>query len=103
MRDAQHAIIGWMIKSFRHKGLRRFFETGSTSGIRSAHKRRLRLQLAALDTATTIKDMDIPGFRLHRLKGDRKGAWSIWVNGNWRVTFDFEDGNAYIVNYEDYH
>ena len=92
-----------MIKSFRHKGLKRFYETGSTAGIQSAHKKRLRLQLAALDTATTIKDMDIPGFRLHRLKGDRKGAWSIWVSGNWRVTFDFEDGNAYIVNYEDYH
>ena len=92
-----------MIKSFRHKGLKRFYETGSAAGIRSAHKQRLRLQLAALDTATTIKDMDIPGFRLHRLKGDRKGAWSIWVSGNWRVTFDFADGNAYIVNYEDYH
>lgn len=92
-----------MIKSFRHKGLKRFYETGSTTGIQSAHRKRLRLQLAALDTATTIKDMDIPGFRLHRLKGSRKGAWSIWVSGNWRVTFDFEDGNAYIVNYEDYH
>jgi proteic killer suppression protein len=92
-----------VIKSFRHKGLKRFYETGSAAGIQSAHKQRLRLQLAALDTATTIKDMDIPGFRLHRLKGDRKGAWSIWVSGNWRVTFDFEDGNAYIVNYEDYH
>ena len=92
-----------MIKSFRHKGLKRFYETGSAAGIQSAHKKRLRLQLAALDTATTIKDMDIPGFRLHRLKGERKGAWSIWVSGNWRVTFDFEDGNAYIVNYEDYH
>lgn len=61
------------------------------------------MQLAALDTATAIEDVDIPGFRLHRLKGNRKGAWSIRVNGNWRVTFDFEDGNAYIVNYEDYH
>lgn len=92
-----------MIKPFRHKGLKRFYETGSAAGIQSAHKQRLRLQLAALDTATTIKDMDIPGFRLHRLKGDRKAAWSIWVSGNWRVTFDFEDGSAYIVNYEDYH
>ena len=92
-----------MIKSFRHKGLKRFYETGRTSGIQSIHKKRLRLQLAALETATTIKDMDIPGFRLHRLKGDRKDAWSISVSGNWRVTFDFEDGNAYVVNYEDYH
>ena len=88
-----------MIKSFRHKGLRRFYESGSTAGIQSTHRKRLRLQLAALDTATTITDMDIPGFKLHRLKG----AWSIWVSGNWRITFDFEDGNAYVVNYEDYH
>ena len=92
-----------MIKSFRHKGLKRFYETGSAAGIQSAHKKRLRLQLAALDTATTVRDMDIPGFRLHRLKGGRKGTWSIWVSGNGRVTFDFEDGNTYIVDYEDYH
>lgn len=92
-----------MIKSFRHKGLRQFYETGGVKGIQVAHRKRLRLQLAALDTATTIKDMDVPGFRLHRLKGRRKIQWSISVNGNWRVTFDFEDGNAYIVDYEDYH
>ncbi len=59
--------------------------------------------LAALDTAATIKDMDIPGFRFHPLKGERKGSWSITVSGNWRVTFEFRDGNAYIINYEDYH
>ena len=92
-----------MIKTFRHKGLQRFYETGSAAGIQAVHRKRLRLQLAALETATTINDMDIPGFKLHRLKGRRKGAWSIWVSGNWRITFDFEDGNAYIVNYEDYH
>lgn len=92
-----------MIKSFRHKGLQRFYETGSTAGIQPAHRKRLRLQLAALETAMTVTDMDIPGFKLHRLKGGRKGDWSIWVNGNWRITFDFEDGNAYVVNYEDYH
>ena len=65
--------------------------------------KRLRLQLAALDTASSIEDMDIPGFRLHPLKGDRKGLWAIFVSGNWRITFEFKDGNAYIVNYEDYH
>ena len=92
-----------MIKSFRHKGLQRFYETGSTAGIQPAHRKRLRLQLAALETAMTVTDMDIPGFKLHRLKGGRKGDWSIWVNGNWRIPFDFEDGNAYVVNYEDYH
>ena len=61
------------------------------------------MQLAALDSAHSIEDMDIPGFRLHKLKGKDKGRWSIWVNGNWRVTFEYDDGNVYIVNYEDYH
>ena len=61
------------------------------------------MQLVALDTATVIEDMNIPGYRLQPLKGDRKGLWSITVNGNWRVTFEFTDGNAYIVNYEGYH
>jgi proteic killer suppression protein len=92
-----------MIESFRHKGLRRFYETGSLAGIQPAHKERLRLQMLALDTAATIEDMDIPGFRLHRLKGGRKGLWAISVSGNWRLTFEFRDGNAYILDYEDYH
>jgi toxin HigB-1 len=92
-----------MIKSFRHKGLRRLFESGSTSGIRADHARRLRLQLAALDTAQAIEDMDIPGFRLHPLHGRMRGRWSITVNGNWRLTFEFRDGNAYVLDYEDYH
>ena len=61
------------------------------------------MQLSALDTARTIEDIDIPGYRLHSLKGSRKGIWSITVNGNWRVTFEFSDGNVYIINYEDYH
>jgi len=67
------------------------------------HAQRLRMQLAALDTAQFIGDMDVPGFRLHSLKGRKKGRWSIWVNGNWRVTFEFRDGNAYVLDYEDYH
>ena len=92
-----------MIKSFRHKGLRRFYETGSAAGIQAAHKKRLRLQLVALDTAVTIEDMDIPGFRLHPLKGDRKGLCAISVSGNWRITFEFREGNTYVLNYEDYH
>ncbi|HHH75973.1 MAG TPA: Killer protein, partial [Phycisphaerae bacterium] len=87
-----------MIKSFKHKGLERFFESGSTRGIQTKHSRKLRMQLSALDTAQTIEDIDIPGYRLHSLKGSRKGLWSITVNGNWRVTFEFTDGNAYIVN-----
>ncbi|EDZ65907.1 Plasmid maintenance system killer protein [Nitrosococcus oceani AFC27] len=61
------------------------------------------MQLVALDTATTIEDMDIPGFKLHSLKGSNEGRWSIWVNGNWRVTFEFRDRNAFILDYEDYH
>lgn len=92
-----------MIKSFKHKGLEEFFNSGKTKGIQQAHVSKLRLQLFALDTATSIEDMDIPGYRLHPLKGNRKGIWSITVNGNWRITFEFIDGNAYIVNYEDYH
>ncbi len=92
-----------MITSFRHKGLRKYFETGSQAGIQPAHAGRLKMQLAALDTAQTIDDMDIPGFRLHPLKGDAQGRWSIWVNGNWRVTFEFINGNALILDYEDYH
>ena len=92
-----------MIKSFKHKGLQKFYETGKASGIQVAHKNRVKLQLVALDTATVIEDMDIPGFRLHPLKGKRKGIWSISVSGNWRLTFEFDDGNVYILNYEDYH
>ena len=92
-----------MIKTFKHKGLKKFFETGSKAGIQAKHDRKLRMQLAAIDTATIIDDVDLPGFKLHPLKGDRDGTWSITVNGNWRVTFEFVDGNAYILNYEDYH
>ena len=92
-----------MIKSFKHKGLERFFETGSARGIQTKHSTKLRMQLSALDTAQAIEDVDVPGYRLHSLKGTRKGLWSITVNGNWRITFEFTDGNAYIVNYEDYH
>jgi proteic killer suppression protein len=92
-----------MIKSFRHKGLRQLFETGSTAGVQTNHAKRLRMQLAALDTATVIADMDVPGFRLHRLKGALQARWSMSVSGNWRVTFEFRDGNAYLLDYEDYH
>ena len=92
-----------MITSFRHKGLRKYFESGSLAGIQPAHANRLKMQLAALDTAQTIEDMNIPGYRLHPLKGSERGRWSIWVNGNWRVTFEFENGNAFVLDYEDYH
>jgi proteic killer suppression protein len=92
-----------MIQAFRHKGLRRFYESGSLAGIQPQHAKRLRMQLAALDSAQVIEDMDIPGFRLHPLKGADRGRWSVWVNGNWRLTFEFRDGQAYALDYEDYH
>ena len=92
-----------MIKSFRHKGLKRLYESGNASGVEADHVNRLRMHLAALDTALRITEMDIPGFRLHPLKGELKDRWSILVSGNWRVTFEFREGNAYILDYEDYH
>ena len=92
-----------MIKSFKHKGLQKFFETGSAAGIQPAHKQKLRMRLAALDTATVLVDVDLPGFRLHPLKGKMQGLWAIDVSKNWRITFDFRDGDVYVVNYEDYH
>jgi proteic killer suppression protein len=92
-----------VIQTFRHKGLRRFYETGSLGGIQPKHAKRLRMLLAALDTAQSLRDMDVPGFRLHSLKGEARGRWSIWVNGNWRLTFEFGDGQAFVLDYEDYH
>ena len=92
-----------MIKSFKHKGLKKFYETGNKAGIKSSHNKKLRIQLTALNTATCIEDMDLPGFRLHRLKENRKGFWAIDVSKNWRIEFKFEEGNVYVVDYEDYH
>ncbi len=92
-----------MIKSFKHKGLEKFFTKGSKSGIQAVHAPRLEERLQALHTATEIEDMDLPGWRLHSLKGEREGLWAINVSGNWRIVFEFTNGHAYIVNYEDYH
>ncbi|MCG5524359.1 type II toxin-antitoxin system RelE/ParE family toxin [Ectothiorhodospira haloalkaliphila] len=92
-----------MIKSIRHKGLKRYCETGSTRGIQAKHAKRLRMQLAALDSALEIADLEIPGYGLHQLKGDRRDTWAISVSGNWRLTFEFYDGNVYLLDYEDYH
>ena len=92
-----------MIKSFRHKGLQRFFEKGSKAGIQVQHERSLRLMLSRLDDATAATDMDAPGWKLHSLKGDLKGQWAVWVDGNWRLTFAFEGNDAILVNYQDYH
>lgn len=90
-----------MIQSFRHKGLAKFFASGSVAGIQPHHAKRLCMLLAALDTSQSIDDMNVPGFRLHLLKGS--GQWSVWVNGNWRLTFEYRDGHAYVLDYEDYH
>jgi proteic killer suppression protein len=92
-----------MIRSFKHKGLARFFETGSKAGIQAQHAERLRLILAQLNAAVAPEDMALPGLRLHPLRGDRKGTWSVWVSGNWRVTFKFVGKDAGVVDYEDYH
>lgn len=96
-------MTGKLTQSFRHKGLGRFYDTGSVAGIQPNHAKRLRMLLAALDTAVNIQDMDIPGFRLHRLKGKDSERWSVRVSGNWRLTFEFRDGQAHVVDYEDYH
>ncbi len=92
-----------MIKTFKHKGLERFFTKGRTSGIQANHARKIGDQLAFLHAAQSIDDIDKPGYRLHELKGKLKGHWAISVSGNWRIVFKFNDGDAYIVNYEDYH
>ena len=92
-----------MIKSFRHKGVKRFFEMGSKKGIQSGHSEKLRRQLVALNRATLPMDMNIPGWRLHPLKGNMEKHWSVIVNGNWRLTFTFEGKDAVLVDYQDYH
>ena len=92
-----------MIKTFAHKGLEAFFTSGSKAGIQPAHAARLRRQLAQLDQAGGPQDMNLPGWGLHPLKGDLAGFWSVWVSGNWRMTFRFEDGDAILVDYLDYH
>lgn len=92
-----------MIRSFAHKGLELFFYTGNTKGIQAKHARKLGMILDLLDNAADESDMNFPGSRLHQLKGNLAGLWSVTVSGNWRITFRFENGDAYIVNYQDYH
>ncbi len=92
-----------MIKSFIHKGLKKYYEKGITSGIQPKHERKIRLILTNLDQAEIPDDMDLPGLYLHNLKGKRKDIWSVRVSGNWRITFRFTGRDTEIVNYEDYH
>lgn len=92
-----------MIQKFKHKGLKRLFESGASGGVSSQHINRIRKILALLETAETLEDMDLPGLGLHPLKGNRKGTWAVSVSGNWRITFKIQDGDIFDINYEDYH
>jgi proteic killer suppression protein len=89
-----------MIQRFRHRGIEAFFKTGSKAGIQPHHAPRLSRQLKHLDRAKVPEDMNVPGWKLHKLS---TGHWSVWVSGNWRLTFAFEGGNAILVDYQDYH
>lgn len=92
-----------MIVSFRHKGLRKFYETGSVAGIQPSHAAWLHLLLNTLEIAHVAEDMNKAGYKFHSLRGFIKPRWAVEVNANWRLTFEFDSGNAQQVNYEDYH
>jgi toxin HigB-1 len=92
-----------MIRNFRHKGIEKFFLTGSKAGIQPGHARKLADQLFALNAATRPEQMNFPGWQWHPLKGDLHGHWTVSVSGNWRLTFTFEGENAILVDYQDYH
>ena len=94
-----------MIKTFRHRGLKRLYEKGDASKLRTEQVNRIEDVLGHLDVASKPSEMDLPGYRLHRLKGDLKNVWSVSISGNWRITFRFEDGDAFdaINNLVDYH
>ena len=92
-----------MIKTFKHKSLKKFFETGSKAGIQAAHAKRIKLILDLLNSALEAKDMNFPGSNFHPLKGDLKGFYSVHVNGNWTIIFRFENGKANDVDLIDYH
>lgn len=92
-----------MIRKFKHKGLKELFESGKTKGVNPQHVTRLRQIIALLETAETLEDMDLPGLKLHELKGQPKGTWVVSVSGNRRVTFKMQEGDAFEVNYEDDH
>ena len=92
-----------MIRSIRHKGLKRFYEDDDARGVMAEHVVKLRDILARLDATRIVTDMDIPGFRLHPLKGELKGLWAVTVRANWRVIFRFAAPDAFDVDYVDYH
>jgi len=92
-----------MIISFKHKGLELFFRKNDSRLLNAKHVKKLSILLDALDSAEVVEDLDIPGVRLHQLSGDKKNLWSMKVSGNWRLTFSFNNGNAFEINLEDYH
>lgn len=92
-----------MIKSFKHKGLEQFFYTGKKKGIRPEHSKKLERILDRLNAANDVKDMNYPGSGLHKLPGNKQGQYAVKVSGNWRIFFEFVEGDAYIVDYDDYH
>lgn len=92
-----------MIRTFRHAGLEAYYRTGSKAGIQPHHAAKLRVLLTALDGAKSPQDMSAPAWRLHRLSGTLAGHWSVWVNGNWHLTFRFEGDDAELVDYQDDH
>jgi proteic killer suppression protein len=92
-----------MLRTFRHKGLKELFETGKSAAVAQDLAKRVKIVLDYLDAAITVYDMGAPGLRLHELKGERRGTWSVNVSGNWRITFGFRDGDAYNVDLEDCH
>jgi proteic killer suppression protein len=100
---APRYTFDFTIKQFRHKGLQRLFEAGSKSGVQASHVPKLRRQLARLDAASRAQDMNVPGWTLHALGGDLSGHWSVWVSGNWRLTFTFDGQDAILVDDRDYH
>ena len=102
-RALRDALQWGVIRSIRHKGLRRLHEDDDQRGVSGQHVQKLRDILARLDAAGTVADMDLPGFGLHPLKGDLKGWWAVTVRANWRVVFRFADGEAQDVDYRDYH
>jgi toxin HigB-1 len=92
-----------MIKSFKHKGIEKFFATGSKAGIQPKHANKLTDQLTRLNVSVGPEDMNLPGWDRHPLKSDLAGHWAVSVNGNWRLTFSFEGKDAVLVDYRDYH
>ena len=97
------ATVPAVIESITHKGLRKLFQDADASKLNAEHIEKLREILTALDSAATLSDLDLPTFKFHALSGDQKGRYSITVHGNWRVTFEFENGTVKRVNFEDYH